>query len=168
MRLDALNWNIKWQQNAARSCPQFSSATIHFTRHEDEAGCPGFKSISEDCSCHLFPNLKMIVVALVSKWLPRATDRNSKLFVENDKCWALAGLEEQSSQLGGSRWLSSSQCKMGHSLRVTLCQLWNNMENRALVHILTSCTSLEKASRMSGSCRTTSLWKWPWECQSQQ
>lgn len=125
MRLDALNWNIKWQQNAVCTRPLFSSATIHFTGHEDEAGCPGFKSISEDCSCHLLPNRKMIAVVLVSKWLPRATYRNSKLFVENDKCWALAGLEEQSSQPGSWRWLSFSQCKMGHSLRVTLCQFWN-------------------------------------------
>lgn len=161
MRLDALNWNIKWQQNAVCSCPQFSSATIHFTKHEDEAGCPGFKSITEDCSCYLFPNLKMTAVALVSKWLQRATYRNSQLFVENDKCWALAGLEKQSSQPGSSRWLSFSQCKMGHSLRATLCRPWNNMENRALVHILTSCTSLEKASWTFGLCRTTSLWKWP-------
>lgn len=155
MRLDALNWNIKWQQNAVCACPLLSSATIHFTRHQEEAGCPGFKSISEDCSCHLFPNLKMTAVALVSKWLPRTTYRNSKLFVENDKCWALAELEEQSSQRGDWRWLSFSQCKMRHSLQVTLCLLWNNMENRALVHILTSCTSLAKASWMFGLCRTT-------------
>lgn len=118
MRLDALNWNIDWQQNTVRTCPMFSSATFHFTRQ----GCPGFKSIGEDCSCHLFPNLKMIAVALVSKRLPRSTYRNSKLLVENGKRWALTALEEQSRQPAGGRRLSDSQCKMGHSLRVALCQ----------------------------------------------
>lgn len=165
MRLDALNWNIKWQQNAVCTCPLLSSA-IHFIKHEDEAGCPGFKSIW---------GLLLPPFSQISQWLLLPLLANdyqgphtdiAKLFVENDKCWALVRLKKQCSQPGGWRWLSFAQCKMGRSLRVTLCQLWNNMENRALVHILTSCNSLSKASWTFWLCRTTSLWKWPWECQS--
>jgi len=94
MRLDNLNWNIDWQRHTVCTCPVFSSAAFHFTSHEAEMGCPAFKSIREDCSCHLFPNLKMIAAALVRKQLPRSAYRNSKLFVENGTHRALTTLED--------------------------------------------------------------------------
>lgn len=149
MRLDALNWNIDWQQNTGCTCPVFSSATFHFTRHEDEMGCPGCKGIRDDCSCHLFPNLKMTAVALASKRLPRSAYRNSKLFVENGKCWDLTVRKEQSRQHAGWRWFSDSQCKTGALTAghpVPVCRLTSkmSMENRALVHTLISYTSLQR------------------------